>query len=92
MSSTPSVNAALANAKRALDNANNFTKNVVKQSGGTEDAFKSKEQPKAAASNYTHARAARKVGDSFLGVRSNEAPEINTALKAREDAKKALEQ
>lgn len=84
--------AILENAKKALDNAKNFTNSVT---GGKPNAFaspKSKTEAKPEPSDYSHARAQRPGGKDFLGVRSDEAPEINTALKNREDAKKALEQ
>jgi hypothetical protein len=84
-----STSQALANAKKALDSANKFTNSVT---GGKPNAF-----------SYSAAHTARKAEASapahkaepskeFMGVRSNEAPELNAALQAREDAKKALDQ
>lgn len=89
MSSVPNI---LAGAKKALDNANNFTKSVT---GGKPNAFAAKPEAKAQSekSDYSHARDARSSeGHEFMGVRSNEAPEIKSALDSREQAKKALEQ
>ncbi len=83
---------ALANAKKALDSANNFTKSVT---GGKPSAFAAKPEAKAQPekTDYSHARDARtSAGHEFLGVRSDEAPDIKSALDNREQAKKALEQ
>lgn len=91
MGSNPTA-AILDNAKKALDKANDFTKSVT---GGKPNAFalpKQKVEAKPEPSDYSHARAQRPGGKEFLGIRSNEAPDINIALKNREDAKKALEQ
>jgi hypothetical protein len=90
MGTNPTV-AILDNAKKALDKANNFTKSVT---GGKPNAFAPKSEVKAQPepTDYSHARAQRPGGKEFLGIRSNEAPDINIALKNREDAKKALEQ
>ncbi len=90
MGTNPTV-AALAGAKKALESANKFTRSVT---GGKPDVFAPKPEVKAKpeTTDYSRARAARKGEGEFLGVRSNEAPELNIALKAREDAKKALEQ
>ena len=87
MGSTANV---LANAKKALENANKFTGSVT---GGKPSAFTPKPGPKAqpAKADYSHVREARKAPE-FLGVRSDEAPELNTALQAREEAKQALQQ
>lgn len=86
MGSTPNI---LEGAKKALESANRFTRSVT---GGKPSAFAPPPQPKAQLerADYMHAREARKVPE-FMGIRSNEAPELNTALKAREDAKKALQ-
>lgn len=86
MSTNPSTTAALAGAHKALDSANKFTKSVT---GNQPNAFAPKDKPKT---DYSHAREARKAPGEFMGIRSDEAPEINVAIKAREDAKKALEQ
>lgn len=89
MGGTPSVDSMLAGAKKALDSANKFTSNVT---GGKPNAFAPKADAKPAESKYAPVRAARKNPDEFMGVRSNEAPELKTALDAREQAKKALDQ
>jgi hypothetical protein len=83
MGSVPNV---LEGAKKALDKANNFTKSVT---GNKPSAFAPEVKPRT---DYSHAREARKAPGEFLGVRSNEAPEINTALASREQAKKVLDQ
>jgi hypothetical protein len=86
------VAAALAGAHKALDSANKFTGSVT---GGKPSAFAPKPEAKAQPekTDYSHARDARKdAGHEFLGVRSNEAPELKSALDAREQAKKALDQ
>jgi hypothetical protein len=85
MSSTPN---ALASAKAALHNADNFGQRETGNKKAGDDAPKAAPS-KAASTDYSHARAAR--GGEFMGVRSDEASELNTALAAREDAKKALE-
>ena len=87
------ANAAVASAKKALHDADNF--------GQRETGNKKAGDPPS----YTQARAARKAADStesakpvakpageFMGIRSDESNELNTALAAREDAKKALGQ
>jgi hypothetical protein len=91
MGGTNPTAAVLEGAKKALDNARNFTHSVT---GGKPNAFapKPKAEAKPEPSDYSHARAQRPGGKEFLGVRSNEAPDINIALRNREDAKKALEQ
>jgi hypothetical protein len=83
------VGTALEGAKKALESANRFTSSVA---GGKPNAFAPKpEVKKPERSDYSHVRETRKTPE-FMGVRSDEAPEINTALAARETAKKALEQ
>jgi hypothetical protein len=87
---TNSTESVLANAKKALESANKFTSNVE---GRKPSMFAPKGEAKAASSDYSHARSARKeAGHEFMGVRSDQAPELNAALKSREDARKALEQ
>jgi hypothetical protein len=83
---------ALESAKKALENANKFTRSVT---GGQPSAFtpKSEAKPQPERTDYSHARAARKEEPhEFMGIRSNEAPELNTALRTREEANKALQQ
>lgn len=89
MASTPNP---VASARKALAAAENFSASVTQQAGNKENPFK----PKA---DYVHAREARKIAAAppsqpheFMGVRENQAPELNTALEAREQAKKALTQ
>jgi hypothetical protein len=86
MGSTPD---ALSSARQALKNADNFGQRETGNKKAGDDAPKPAKTA-AASSDYSHARAARSGGE-FMGVRSNEASELNTALAAREDAKKALE-
>lgn len=78
------ISAALAGAHKAIDSANKFESSVNKQSGVPA-------KPPTAKSDYAQAREARKNPDEFMGVRSNQAPELNTALAERAEAKKALE-
>jgi hypothetical protein len=76
----------LEGAKKALDNANKFTGSVTE---GKPSAF----APKSSPTDYPHARTARvAAGHEFMGVKSDQAPELNTALESRATAKKALEQ
>lgn len=84
-----SISNILEGAKKTLDKANNFTKSVT---GGTPNAFASKSEAKPETSDYSHAREARKSPSEFLGVKSDQAPELKSALDNREQAKKALEQ
>ena len=81
MSTVPSI---LEGAKKTLDNANKFTHSVTH---GKPNMFASK-----APTDYSHVREARKAPGEFMGMKSDQAPEINTALENREQAKKALEQ
>ena len=93
MSSTPN---ALANAHKALDNAEKFTSSVVKQAGGKSDAFKSSKP------SYTDAHNARKAEGTatahpaapvkeFMGIRSDEGPDLK-AVQDRGAAMKELNQ
>lgn len=89
MGASPSVESMLKGAKDTLSKANNFQKSVT---GGKEDvAAKPSATAPPAPSRYSHVREARKSPGEFLGVRSDQAAEINSALKNREDAKTALE-
>lgn len=81
---------ALEQAKTVLAGAKGFTSGVTKQAGNKENPF----EPKA---DYVYAREARRAAappshpyDGFMGIRSNQAPELNTALQTREEARKAL--
>lgn len=82
MATNPTA-AALANAKKALADANKFTHSVT---GDKPNAFAPK-------TDYSHVREARKAAPSeFMGVRSDAAPELKSALDQREATKKALDQ
>lgn len=85
---------ALASAKTALANAENFTKGVTKQAGNKTNPFT---KP-----SYTEARrqrvgapasppAPKPASKEFMGVRSDEGPELNTALQERQEANRELE-
>jgi hypothetical protein len=88
---------ALANAKKALEKANNFTGSATKQAGNVSNPFTPPKdegaRSAAAPTDYSHARSARaSAGHEFMGVRSDEAPELNSALEQRATAEKALQQ
>ncbi len=91
MSSVPNI---LEGARKALNKANNFTDSATRQAGNKANPFvPSAKKSQAEASDYSHARSARvNAGHEFMGIKSDQAPEINTALAGREQAKKALEQ
>jgi len=86
MSSIPHI---LEGAKKTLENANKFTRSVT---GGKPNMFAPAPPPKAQPirTDYMQARMARKAPE-FMGVRSDQAPELNAALESREQAKRALE-
>lgn len=89
MGSVPNI---IAKSKDILKKANEFTGSVVKQAGGDKDAFEPP-KPKAAAaapSHYSVARSARREAGEFMGVRSDEAPELKSAEAARGQYKDAL--
>jgi hypothetical protein len=88
MGGTNPVASILAGAKKTLETANKKFPSSMASAIVTPPAKPAGESP---ATQYSHARTARKGGE-FMGVKSNQAPEINTALEARETAKKALEQ
>lgn len=90
MGSVPNI---LSGAKKALEKAKEFTRSVE---GSNESMFAEK-PPKAAApgtpprSQYAHVRAARREEPGeFMGVRSDQAPELNAAVAARGQYKEAL--
>lgn len=84
--------AILEGAKKTLANANKFTDSATSQAGNKVNPFApSAKKPQAEATDYSHARTARKSSE-FMGIKSDQAPEINTALTNREQAKKAMEQ
>ena len=91
MGSTPNI---LENAKKALEKANNFTRSTTSQAGNKANPFSAPPLKKLnePATDYSHAREARKAPGEFLGIRSDEAPDIKSGLESREAAKKALEQ
>ena len=84
MGSTPNV---LSGAKKALEKAQSFTKSVE---GKTSSTF-----TPPARSQYSQVREARrKEPGEFLGIRSDQAPELKEAQAARgqySDALKAAE-
>lgn len=82
------ANKAVAGAKQALRDADNFGQ---RETGNR----KAGDRPSYIAARTARAAApapASKPSGEFMGVRSDEAAELNTALAAREDAKKALGQ
>lgn len=85
MSSTPS---ALASAKQALHNADNFGQRETgnKKAGDAPSYSAAHQARKAEGTTTGHAEPAKE----FMGVRSNEASELNDALARRADAQKAL--
>jgi len=87
MGASPSVESVLKGAHKALDSANKFQHNVT---GGKPD-LAAKPDVRPAASNYTHVREARKSPGEFMGVRSDQGSELNSAMESRENARKALE-
>ena len=88
MSSTPNV---LEGAKKALENANNFTHSVTK---GKPNAFTPKPPAKPAASeaapksDYQHARDSR----SFAGIQADSGAEYKGASEAHDANVAALKQ
>ncbi len=85
-----STASALASAKQALKNADNFGQ---RETGNK----KAGDKP-----SYSAARAARATSGAapkapstdnreFMGIRANESNELNTALASRADAQKALD-
>jgi len=79
------VEGILKSAHKTLDSANKFQHSVT---GGKPDlAAKSDAKP---TNNYAHVREARKSPGEFMGVRSDQAGELNSAIASRESAKAAL--
>lgn len=78
------VSSALANAHKALDNANNSSVGTKSGHSGL-----SKSTPP---SDYSHARAARPGGESFMGVKADQGPELKAANESHDNAVKALNQ
>lgn len=81
------ANAALASAHKALDTANSGS---VGTKSGHSNFSKSTAAP--AKTDYSHARAARQGGGSFLGVKSDQGSELKAADESHDNAVKALNQ
>ena len=82
------ITSALAGAHKALDDAN-------KSSVGTKSGhsgFTPPPKPQGASSDYSHAHAARKNNDSFMGVKADQGPELKAANESHDNAVKALNQ
>ena len=81
----------LAGAKKALESANKFTSSVT---GGSPNAFSYTQAHQVRQTSGAAPAGARRTTPAdekeFMGIRNTEAPELNTALQTREDAKKAL--
>jgi len=86
MGSVPNI---LSGAKKALEKAQSFTKSVE---GKTPSTFASSgEKYPAAQSQYSRVREARrKEPGEFMGVRSDQAPELKYAERARGQYGEAL--
>lgn len=82
------ANAALASAQKALSDAGNSS--VGTKSGHS--GFTPSAKPQGAGSDYSHARAARKSGDSFMGVKADQGAELKAANESHDNAVKALNQ
>jgi hypothetical protein len=80
----PVSTAALESAKKTLSDVSHSNVDT-----GGQHAWSKPEAP--AASNYSHARTARKSGGEFMGVRSDQSGDLKAALATREANKKALE-
>ena len=83
---------AIASAKKALHDADNFGQRETgnKKAGDPPSYSAARSARTAEGSAPAHHAAA--PAKEFLGIRSDEAPELNTALAARTDAMKALNQ
>ena len=81
---------AIASAKKALHDADNFGQRETgnKKAG---DDYKVAHQARQSEGSATASKPAASAKE-FMGIRSDESNELNTALAAREDAKKALNQ
>jgi hypothetical protein len=88
------MGAILEGAKAALHSAEAFTNSATKQAGNKENPFKpAAPKSESTRTDYSHARQARQdAGHEFMGIRSNQAPELNTALESRAEAERALKQ
>jgi hypothetical protein len=81
---------ALASAHKTLDDVGKSS--IGTKSGHTNFGPKPAGKPAAASSDYSHARAARSEGDSFMGVKADQGAELKGAEANREAAKKVLNQ
>jgi hypothetical protein len=82
------ANAALASAHKALDAAGNSS--VGTKSGHSN--FSPKPTPAASRSDYSHVRASRPGGGSFMGIKADQGSELKAANEAHDNAVKALNQ
>jgi hypothetical protein len=84
MSSTPSI---LEGAKQALHNADNFgQRETGNKKAGSPPSYQAAHNARKAEGSASPSAPSKE----FMGVRSDESTELNTALKARGDAQKAL--
>jgi hypothetical protein len=83
------VSSALASAHKALSDANNSS---VGTKSGHSGITPSKPAASPAKSDYSHARAARPGGESFMGVKADQGPELKAANESHDNAVKALNQ
>jgi hypothetical protein len=79
---------ALASAHKTLDDVGKSS--IGTKSGHTNFPSPKPAAPAASATDYSHAREARKP--SFMGVQSDQGPELKAAEANREAAKKVLNQ
>ena len=86
-----STASALASAKQALKDADNFGQRETgnKKAGDKPSYTQVRANRRAAASSA--ASAPSTDNREFMGIRANEGQELNTALASREQARKALE-
>lgn len=88
------VSNALAGAKQALKNADNFGQRETgnKKAGDKPSYIQARTARRTAAASPAATSAAPSTDNrEFMGVRANEGQELNTALAQREQARKALE-
>ena len=86
MGSPNSIEGILKGAKETLANADKFTKSVV---GNGTDYFAPKPLAKA---SYSLPHAARKAERAIPGGNEGMSSELNEAQRARDEAKKAINQ
>jgi hypothetical protein len=80
---------ALASAHKTLDDVN---KSSVGTKSGHTNFPGTKPAPAAAKTDYSHVRAQRPGGDSFMGVKADQGTELKAAEQNREAAKQVLNQ